>query len=201
MIEKFEQMDEEKRVRIINSAISEFAKSGFDKGSTNVIVKEAEISKGLIFHYFGSKVKLFLYLFDYCTELITKDLYEKVDLKNGDILERIHNITLKKVILLQKHPDIFGFVKTAYMESNLQIKEMIMKKQQEIYKEAQVKFLSNIDFSYFKEGLDIEKSMTVIYSTLESVSMKEMDKGDFNVNEVVKKVEDYIDFFKKLFYK
>jgi TetR/AcrR family transcriptional regulator len=201
MIGKFEQMDEEKRARIINAAISEFAKSGYDKGSTNVIVKEAEISKGLIFHYFGSKANLFLYLFNYCTELITTDLYEKVDLKNGDILDRIHDIIFKKVILLQKHPDIFEFVKTAYMESNLQIKDKIMKKQQEITKEAPVKFLSNIDFSYFKDGLDIEKSMTVIYSTLESVSMKEMDKDDFSVNEVVKKVEDYLDFFKTLFYK
>jgi len=201
MIEKFEHMDEEKRARIINAAISEFAKSGYDKGSTNVIVKEAEISKGLIFHYFGSKANLFLYLFNYCTELITNDLYEKVDLKNGDILERIHDITLKKVILLQKYPDIFEFVKTVYMESNLQIKDMIMKQQQEITKETQVKFFSNIDITYFKEGIDTEKAMTVIYSTLESISVKEMGKDDLNLNEVLKKLQDYIDFFKKLFYK
>ena len=52
---KFQSLETEKRERIINAALKEFAKNGYDKASTNDIVKEAEISKGSLFNYFNSK--------------------------------------------------------------------------------------------------------------------------------------------------
>ena len=58
-------MEPEKRERIINAAINEFTKKGYRNASTNEIVKEAGISKGLIFHYFKNKKQLYLFLYDY----------------------------------------------------------------------------------------------------------------------------------------
>lgn len=55
----------EKQARIINAAMKEFVKSGYDKASTNKIVKEANISKGSLFNYFHSKKELYLYLIEY----------------------------------------------------------------------------------------------------------------------------------------
>ena len=52
-------LDPEKRDRIINAAIEEFARYPFEKASTNNIVKKAGISKGLLFHYFDSKQALY----------------------------------------------------------------------------------------------------------------------------------------------
>ena len=51
----FKNIDIEKRDRIINSALEEFSKNRFEKASTNNIVKNANISKGLLFHYFANK--------------------------------------------------------------------------------------------------------------------------------------------------
>jgi len=48
-------IEPEKRDRILNAAIEEFASFPFEKASTNHIVAKAGISKGLLFHYFGSK--------------------------------------------------------------------------------------------------------------------------------------------------
>ena len=48
----FEGLSEEKQARIINGALEEFTKNGFEKASTNVIVKNAGISKGALFKYF-----------------------------------------------------------------------------------------------------------------------------------------------------
>lgn len=50
----------EKKERMINSALKEFSVNTFQKASTNTIVEEAGISKGLLFHYFGNK-KIFSY--------------------------------------------------------------------------------------------------------------------------------------------
>ncbi len=50
-------MEEEKRERVIDAALKEFSK-GYMAANTDVIVKAAGISKGLVFHYFGSKLKI-----------------------------------------------------------------------------------------------------------------------------------------------
>jgi TetR/AcrR family transcriptional regulator len=71
MFSKFLNLDKEKQDRIINAAIKEFAEKGYDRASTNEIVKEAGISNGLLFHYFQNKKQMFLFLFDYCYELVT----------------------------------------------------------------------------------------------------------------------------------
>lgn len=201
MIKRFEQLDEEKKQRIINAALKEFAKNGYDKGSTNVIVKEARISKGLIFHYFENKINLYMYLFDYCNQLITKELYETVDFENGDILTRIQDSSTKKVLIFKKYPNIFEFAKNSYHEPNIQIKAMIMEKQKYGSNEAQRLLIDKVDYSYFKEGLDMEKTMVTIYSTLEKISITAVEKTNINVEQIIKQLDDYIHYFKKIFYK
>ena len=65
---KFFSLKPEKRERIINAALKEFAKNGYDKASTNEIVKESGISKGSLFNYFISKKELYLFLLDYASQ-------------------------------------------------------------------------------------------------------------------------------------
>ena len=50
MYESFENLPEDKKKRIIEASIEEFAKKGYEKASTNNIVKTAGISKGILFH-------------------------------------------------------------------------------------------------------------------------------------------------------
>ena len=54
-MEKFNSLDEEKRQKILDAALMEFAEHGYEKASTNRIVKEAGIGKGMLFYYFKSK--------------------------------------------------------------------------------------------------------------------------------------------------
>ena len=52
MFSKFLNLKPEKQEKILEVAIREFADKGFEKSSTNEIVKGAGISKGILFHYF-----------------------------------------------------------------------------------------------------------------------------------------------------
>lgn len=61
-IEDFNRLPEEKQDEIMLAALREFAHNSYDLASTNSIVAEAGISKGLLFKFFGSKEKLFLHL-------------------------------------------------------------------------------------------------------------------------------------------
>lgn len=55
LFSKFLNLNPEKQDRILNAALKEFAQKGYQNASTNEIVKEAGISKGLLFHYFNNK--------------------------------------------------------------------------------------------------------------------------------------------------
>jgi len=61
---KLLDLEPPRRNAILNAALKEFALRGFDNASTNVIAKEADISKALMFHYINSKQELFLLVYD-----------------------------------------------------------------------------------------------------------------------------------------
>ncbi|MEY8001337.1 TetR/AcrR family transcriptional regulator, partial [Clostridium sp. Mt-5] len=48
-------MEDTKRDALLTVAMSKFANNGYKKTTTDEIILEAEISKGLLFHYFGTK--------------------------------------------------------------------------------------------------------------------------------------------------
>ena len=65
MNEKFFDLKKEKQDRMINAALKVFALHGYRHACTDDIVKEAAISKGLLFHYFGSKLGVYAFVYDY----------------------------------------------------------------------------------------------------------------------------------------
>ncbi len=62
--ETFFNIAEEKRQRIIDVAINEFATHSYPKSSINRIVKESGIAKGSFYQYFANKKDLFKYIIE-----------------------------------------------------------------------------------------------------------------------------------------
>jgi len=85
MFSKFHSSDLEKQDRILNAALKEFAEKGYKNASTNQIVKDAGISKGLLFHYFNNKKDLYLFLYDHFIEIFVEQIKERVDWDEKDI--------------------------------------------------------------------------------------------------------------------
>ena len=84
MNEKFFDLNREKQDRMINAALRIFAENGYRHASTDVIVKEAGISKGLLFHYFTSKMGLFSFLFDYSVKYMLFEYDRLISAKETD---------------------------------------------------------------------------------------------------------------------
>lgn len=57
--------DPEKVTRILKAATEIFGQQGFFNSKTDQIANQAQVSKGLIFHYFGNKQALYLDAFKY----------------------------------------------------------------------------------------------------------------------------------------
>lgn len=69
-IEKFEALPFEKRESIYRAGLLEFSAKPFCEASTDAITASCGISKGLLFHYFGSKKAFYLYCLRHALEVL-----------------------------------------------------------------------------------------------------------------------------------
>jgi AcrR family transcriptional regulator len=207
MFSKFLSIDTEKQTKILNAAIKQFAQKGYKNASTNEIVKEAEISKGLLFHYFKNKKELYLFVYDYCIEVLINDFYNKINLSESDIIVRLRQFALVKLKMLERYPDIIRFVEVAYMEDSVDVKNEVEERKNRLINNNLGKAFEGIDVSKFKEGMDVEKAINIIVWTFEGISGTEIKKakltssGEIDYKKIFDEADVYIDMFKKWFYK
>lgn len=207
MLSKFFNLEQEKQERILNAATKEFAEKNYANASTNEIVKQAGISKGLLFHYFKNKKELYLFLYDYYLELMVDDLFANIDLDEPDIFTKYRNITLIKFELMKKHPEMFNFVRLAFEEDSPDIKIELEKRNKDILTSSYSKLASSIDVSKFKDGIDIQKAMNIIFWSLEAFGYqkqeqtKEIPLDQLNLEDLLEEMDGYIEMLKLAFYK
>lgn len=87
----FDRVSQEKKTRIINTAITEFAKHGFESANINQIASIAGVSVGAMYKYFASKEDLYLYIIRYCVEKL-KMLLEDAIAGETQLLPKIEKI-------------------------------------------------------------------------------------------------------------
>jgi len=207
LFSKFLNLDKEKQDRIINAAIKEFAQKGYDNASTNEIVKEAGISKGLLFHYFGNKKQMFLFLFDHCYVLIADHFYQKIDLTETDFFTRIRQAVIIKMELLTTYPELFKFIEEAYLEDSPEVKIEVDKKIKELNDVNIGKVYEGIDFSKFRDDMDIKKVLKIITWSFKKLSEEELFKAKLSPShhidyeKIFLEAEDYFEILMKAFYK
>jgi hypothetical protein len=204
MKELFKNVDIKKRDRIINSALEEFSKNGFEKASTNNIVKNANISKGLLFHYFGNKKELYKKLDEFVMQIITESIVENIDWSITDLFERVKQIIIIKVEVINKYPYIYDFFSSSFKGKSVEeIRNITDKQLTDFTKKV---YTYNIDFSKFKENIDMKKTMTIIKWTFEKLGeelWKNIVAGNeiFDIKKIEIETESYIDTLEKVFYK
>lgn len=112
MNDKFFDLKKEKQDRMINGALKIFALNGYQKASTDDIVKEAGISKGLLFHYFGSKAGLYIFVYEYSARYMSMELQRAVSLRERDLFRLLSQVEDAKNVLLRNYPYMQKFLLT-----------------------------------------------------------------------------------------
>lgn len=206
MFSKFLQLDTDKQDRILNAASKEFAQKGYKNASTNEIVKNANISKGLLFHYFSTKKDLYIFLYDHFLDIFLEKLNIQINWDDKDLFNRYRNIAKLKMELFAKYPEMFNFIKTIFTEEAPEVKGDLEKVNKELMNDSYQKMFGDIDYSPFKKGIDVQKAISIIYWTMEGFAMKQQEKvlnlefTQINLEEVFAEMDDYIKILKTAFY-
>lgn len=123
MNDKFFDLSREKQDRMINGALEVFAKNGFKHASTDDMVKAVDVSKGLWFHYFGSKLGLYTFVYGYSVKYMILELSSVVDAEEKNYFEIIKQIEFAKMKISKSYPYMTMFLEQALEENDTDVLE------------------------------------------------------------------------------
>ncbi|MCM1989091.1 TetR/AcrR family transcriptional regulator [Oceanirhabdus seepicola] len=206
MDKRFEHIDinNEKIHKIINCAFEVFSKNDYEKASTNNVVKQAGISRGLLYHYFKDKQELFDFLVFFSIKVVVKDMEDRIDWDDTDILNRMRQSIKLKFELMERYPYMIEFFQK-YIDKIS--RSNIRNQTEEISPGMRDKFYTyNIDFSQVKEGIDIEKMINVMNWTLrgkaeEYWDIMKSEDTTYELNKLLEECDEYIKFLRDQFFK
>ena len=81
----FQNLKEDKKNRIIDAALAEFSARPFNEASITNIVKNADISRGSFYQYFGNKENIYKYLVSYLYTNHREDLIHILIENDGEL--------------------------------------------------------------------------------------------------------------------
>lgn len=196
---KFFDLKKEKQDRMLNAVLKVFALNGYTHASTDEIVKEAHISKGLLFHYFESKIGVYTFVYDYCVRVFTLELSSAVNPSETSYFTILKQIEAAKMQALKTYPYLSLFLETCEKET---VPEALLaiedaKKQ---YENAMGTILARADYDMFKANPDSEKIIKMLTSTLNTIMEERLRDDSFNAEMIYKENCSYIDLISK-FYK
>ncbi len=102
---KREEKTEMMRRRIIDSAVKEFSEKGYDGSSLNEICANEGISKGIIYHYFTSKVVLYLTCVRETFEKLAGFIESNLVTGSDNTEEELNVYFLLRAEFFEKNPD------------------------------------------------------------------------------------------------
>jgi TetR/AcrR family transcriptional regulator len=132
----FFNIPDQKRDIIIDACIVEFGTCGYEKSSTDSIIKRAGISKGGLYEYISSKEELFLYVFEHAYKKLYDYIRDELTRQNlelpSDILERFKTVSGIAIDFYIDHPAYIRLIARTYRLNDHNLREktqMIFMKQ------------------------------------------------------------------------
>ncbi len=103
---------------MINAALKIFATAGYAHASTDDIVREAGISKGLLFHYFISKLGLYTFLYDYAVKFEQLEISTCVGKDETDFFVLRSRVLKAQADCMRNYPYLTLFIERAEKEED-----------------------------------------------------------------------------------
>ena len=119
-LETFENLPTNKKELILSIGIKEFSLKSYKDVSTDSITKKCGISKGILFHYFGSKRQYYFY----CLEKSMERLTAKTEsVAEGDFYEILFESMKRKILVCMQYKDEMHMVNMASRDASAEIAE------------------------------------------------------------------------------
>ncbi|MBP5310540.1 MAG: TetR/AcrR family transcriptional regulator [Lachnospiraceae bacterium] len=196
MNDKFFDLKSEKQDRMINASLKIFAINGYKHASTDDIVKEAGISKGLLFHYFINKMGLYSFLIDYSVKYMSFEFSRTIG-EETDYFSYLEKLETAKLNVLKNYPYMNEFIENAISENRSDMEDSAVAALK-VYKDMFDKYRAKLSMPAMRNGVDIEQFENMINYTIKGLTVESMGLASFKPEQLNKKIIEYLQTFKKL---
>lgn len=194
---KFFDLKKDKQDRMINAALKMFALCGYRHASTDDIVREAAISKGLLFHYFESKLGLYTFVYDYSVRYMTLELRASVDANEKDLFEVMKQIESARMHAMRGYPYMQQFL-NASMAENVSEALLAIEEKRNTLQEVYEAIYAQIDYSALPDGVDGEKLRKMLDFTIKGLMTERFLDASFQPEMLYEETADYLNMMKKI---
>jgi AcrR family transcriptional regulator len=204
-IETFIKLPEDKKKLIIESGLKEFSFKSYQDANTDIITKQIGISKGSLYHYFGSKKGFYIYLLEYSISTVSYNAEEN-NFVQFDFYQVLFNSLNAKIKLYKDHPLEIRFLNMASKEQSKEVLEekrkLFMTSMQQAYENTHITLQNAVERLTLKEEQNRSRvlnalniySNAIITNYLEKYKNRP-DEFFINIDIVKKEVKEYIDLF------
>lgn len=197
MNDKFFDLKKEKQDRMINGALKIFAMNGYEHASTDDIVKEAGISKGLLFHYFISKLGLYTFIYDYSVKYMMLELSTGVAKEETDYFDLIEQIRFAQLQVMRNYPYMLLFLNESKKEV---VSEALMATEEKrgVLPHWYGQAMRRADVSRLKPEVEIGRLSKLIELTIDGLMEEQFRSDSFQPELFGEEVKQYLAMLKKI---
>ena len=199
MNEKFFDLKKEKQDRMINATLKAFAVNGYKRASTDEIVKDAGISKGLLFHYFDTKLGLYEFVYDYSVRYIVMEMSAAISQKETDFYALYEQKEMCKIQALKNYPYMQQMINRSMQEDDAEAVTVIWERR-DSYNQKIAEIMGQADMTKFSDNTDTGKLRKILDFTIEGLMTERFREQAFDVEKLMDEVKDYLAMLKKLTY-
>lgn len=209
MYENFERIPIAQQRRILESCLKEFARHGYEQASTNAIVMQADIPKGTLFYFFGSKKHLYLYLVDYAVRRYVEQVSLSSEEIPSDLFERLLARGRLRMQFAVQEPLLYQFFFNAFLHTPAEIQSEIAHRFVEYAAASRKLMFEGLDRSKFRDGVNIEQAIDLTNLVLEGffsrhagqLSQGTPEQALAFVEQLSDQVQEYFDLLKRGLYR
>lgn len=207
MNEQFLNLSKDKQLRILKAALVEFAKQGYENASTNQIVKDAGIGKGMLFYYFNSKQELYEDLVGYSLSVIQTNYIDLIKDDRSDIIEWMHEVARLKMNYFLQYPEVNNFLSRLLTFD--EIPERFMPQIEKLFKRGSSILVHKIDASKerFRNDIDPNDAVKLFTYMIKGYQqdilerMKGKKLSDVDLKALWDEFYRFLEIIKQVFYK
>lgn len=200
MNSKFFDLKKEKQDRMINAALKVFALHGYRHASTDDIVREAAISKGLLFHYFESKLGVYSFIYDYSVRYVILELKATIDEKETDLFEVMKQAECARMHAMRGYPYMQQFLNRS-MAEDVSEALLAIEDKRNLLLDAYDTINSRINLAALPEGVDGNKLHKMLDFTIKGLMTERFQDASFQPEMLYEEIADYLDMMKKIVYR
>lgn len=191
----FEKASPEKQQAIINAGFLCFGQNGYQKTSSADVAKAAGISKASLFHYFGSKKELYLFLCGIAQRTILQKQYEGTQ----DYFESAGILIDVLSEVSERYPNILDFIITQTERRDYLQAEDLKDVDMERLLFGFDHLFEKVDWSRFRDEVDREVIRDLVrWSVIGNISKL---KNQLSHRELFRRIRQFLQLLRPALYR